>query len=362
MTTQKHCLKILIILITALVSLLAAKTHALVVLQYHHIADDTPPATSTLPAKFAEHLAYLKKEGFKVIDLQTAINAINNQELPLPKTVLITFDDGSSTIHDTALPLLKKYDYPFVVFINTDAVEQKNIRTLSWQQIKELKKHGAAIANHSTSHTHMVRRQTNEGEQAWLSRMREEITQAQKLIKHHTGDDHPVFAYPFGEYNNLLKALIQELGYIAFGQHSGPLGNFDKQALPRFPMGGDHGKIDSFKLKINTEPFDVFTYQFVEGKRTEVFDSALSLKQPQPLMAITVKNADQLDAINCFLSPGNKTQKKIISETTAHFQAETPHPSGRSRFNCTAPTGKGNYYWHSIPFIRRNSDGSWVKE
>ncbi len=168
MTTQKHCLRILIILIAALAGLLAAKANALVVLQYHHIADDTPPATSTPPAKFAEHLAYLKKEGFKVIDLQTAISAINNQELPLPKTVLITFDDGSSTIHDTALPLLKKYDYPFVVFINTDAVEQKFSHTLTWPQIKELKKHGAAIANHSASHTHMVRKLPNESNQLGL--------------------------------------------------------------------------------------------------------------------------------------------------------------------------------------------------
>lgn len=354
--------KLFVFATVLLAAILARQANALVVLQYHHIANDTPSATSTSPERFAEHLAYLKKENFKVINLETAIKAINNQQLPLNKTALITFDDGSSTIYDTALPLLKKYKYPFVVFINTEAVDKNFTHTLTWQQINDLKEHGGAIANHSVSHSHMVRKLPNETEQAWLARMRGEIAQAQKRIKQQTGDDYPAFAYPFGEYNTALRALLKDLGYIAFGQHSGPLGNFDKQALPRFPMGASYGDKAGFELKVNTQPFEIFQYQLVSNQQLTSFDPVLDLEQTQPTIAITVKNEAQLKAMNCFLSPGSKTQKTIINETTAHFQAEAPHPAGRSRFNCTAPAGKGHYFWHSIPFIRRHNDGRWPAE
>ncbi len=127
-------------------------------------------------------------------------------------------------------------------------------------------------------------------------------------------------------------------------------------------MGGQYGSKEDFALKINTQPFEVFNYQLINGTDTATFDPVMALEQTQPTLAITVKNNAQLKAINCFLSPGGKTRKNIINATTAHFQAETAHPPGRSRFNCTAPAGEGHYFWHSIPFIRRNSDDSWVKE
>lgn len=359
---QRLLAKYVIFAVTVLVSLHTANTRALVILQYHHISDTTPASTSTSPARFAEHLAYLHQEGFKVIDLKTAISAIRERQLPLEKSVLITFDDGSSSLYDTALPLLKKYHYPFVVFINTDAVEQKNAHTLSWPQIMDLKKHGAAIANHSASHTHMVRKQLNESDAAWQTRINDDLATAQALIKKHTGDNYPVFAYPFGEYNNQLKALLKDLGYIAFGQHSGPAGNFDQQALPRFPMGGTYGSRADFKLKLHTQPFETFTYQLVQNDITVNFDPLLAIDQTQPVIAITVSRTTQLKAMNCFLSPGSKAQKTLIDETTAYIQAIDKHPLGRSRFNCTAPASKGHFFWHSIPFIRRHSDGHWVSE
>lgn len=352
----------LVLCIALLASALSPTANALIILQYHHIADHTPKATSTSPTRFAEHLAYLNKEGYRVIDLKTALNAINQKKLPLAKTVLITFDDGSKSIYDTALPLLKKYDYPFTVFVNTDAVEQQLGETLSWAQINTLKKNGGAIANHSASHGHMVRRQQGENERAWLARQRNEIEQAQALIKQHTGDDYRAFAYPFGEYNNALKGLLKDMGYTAFGQHSGPAGNFDPLAIPRFPMGGRYGGPDDFQLKLKTKPYDSFNVSLVTDERTAPFDTVLATDQTRPIIAIEMSNTQQLNAVTCYLSPGDKTHKTRIDETTAHFQAQTPHPIGRSRFNCTAPAGNGHYYWHSIPMIRRHADGSWADE
>lgn len=335
---------------------------ALVVLQYHHIADDTPASTSTSPARFAEHLAILQQEGFRVIDLPTAIKAIKDQDIPLTKTVLITFDDAAKSVFSTALPLLKEYQFPFVVFVNTDAVDQKISHTMSWQDIKTLTQFGGAIANHTQSHTHMVRQWPNESDQAWLTRMHKEITNAQARIKEQTGHDYPVLAYPFGEYDLRLTQQLKNWDIIAFGQHSGPVMPGNTQSIPRFPMGAGYGNRDDFLLKINTQPFPAINIQRVDKHSAKEHNPVLPKDLQQPTVAITLEDPALANAVECYLSPGDKTQKTRVDATTVHFQATQNHPIGRSRFNCTAPKGDGSYYWHSIPFIRRMNDGNWPVE
>ena len=46
------------------------------------------------------------------------------------------------------------------------------------------------------------------------------------------------FAYPFGEYKNSYKKIVEDLGFLyGFGQHSGVIDKTkDKLELPRFPI------------------------------------------------------------------------------------------------------------------------------
>ena len=63
----------------------------LVILQYHHVATNTPTITSTPPDVFAEHLAYLHQH-FNVVALPEAIDALRDGTGLPDKSVAITFD------------------------------------------------------------------------------------------------------------------------------------------------------------------------------------------------------------------------------------------------------------------------------
>ena len=77
-----------------------------------------------------------------------------------------------------------------------------------------------------------------------------------KIIDEKLGETKRVFSYPFGEYSNETKEILEKLGFeIAFTQNSGPIqSNDDKFSLSRFPINDEYGKIERFKLITNTKP------------------------------------------------------------------------------------------------------------
>lgn len=341
--------------------LFSLQVQALVILQYHHIATDTPAATSTTLETFKNHLRLIKQQGFHVISLERVSTLIRNDE-PLPdKTVLITFDDSYSSIYTTAYPALKEFDYPFVVFANTTPVESGQQGYMTWQQLKEMTAQGGSIANHTTDHGHMVRRKNGESETQWRKRITQEIQQANQLIKQHTGQDHRVLAYPYGEFNPEIIALLKELNYLGMGQHSGPVAVGERYALPRFPMGGTYGSEEDFILKLNTLPFEKAEIKLIASGDTKPFSPIISIER-QPIVALSIDNPKLLDSVNCYVSPKGKTRKERLSITQVSFRATTPLPAGRSRYNCTARAENGRYYWLSVPFIARQANGDWPPE
>ena len=68
--------------------------------------------------------------------------------------------------------------------------------------------------------------------------------------------DATLFAYPYGEWNESLRALVAGLGFTAaFGQHSGVVAaHSDRLNLPRFALNQNYGAADRFKLIVDTLP------------------------------------------------------------------------------------------------------------
>ena len=61
------------------------------------------------------------------------------------------------------------------------------------------------------------------------------------------------FANAPGEFDDDLRELIGELGWAAFGQQSGPMGeSSDLTLLPRFPMAGFFAAMETFPEMIGT--------------------------------------------------------------------------------------------------------------
>ena len=81
----------------------------------------------TSTKNFEEHLKWFKHHKYNIINFnQLAEILTNGHELP-PKTIILTFDDGSIDQYWNAVPLLKKYDFSATFFPIKNCVYNKGL-------------------------------------------------------------------------------------------------------------------------------------------------------------------------------------------------------------------------------------------
>lgn len=333
-----------------------ASSHAAVILQYHHVSDATPASTSIAPQLFEQHLRYLTDKGFQVWPLGKITDALVSAR-PLPdKVVAITFDDAYDSIFETAFPLLKRYQFPFTVFVSTQPIDQNVPAFMSWSQLRQLNDAGVTVANHGHTHMHFVRRQKEESEAIWLERITDDILTAERRLQQELGIGHKLLAYPYGEYTSEIEARVASLGYSAFGQQSGAVSaEMAATALPRFPMTNAFGELSQFKTKVESLPLAI---QSIEPSTRIVWPNQMS-------EGLRITFTQSLSTVACYLSGYGR----IAIE---HQGADVMIPSmpvlpvGRSRLNCTAPASDaskaGRYHWSSYFWMTPRPDGTWYAE
>jgi poly-beta-1,6-N-acetyl-D-glucosamine N-deacetylase len=349
----------LCVFLFALMFCLPRESVALVVLQYHHVSVDTPPATSVSPERFEQHMNWLAENQYQILSMPDLLALLSAKKALPDKSAVITFDDGYTSIYTKAWPLLRERKWPFTIFVNSQHHDEKNRQYMSWEQLRELAKAGVTIGNHSVSHPHMIRLRAGETHAQWLKRAREEIEFAQKRIDTELGRQPHVFAYPFGEHNRELEELLSDLGYIAFAQHSGPIAPFDQlQALPRFPFGGNFGEIKDFALKASSLPMPFKKVTLVDERMQPLRDPLLPDKVDKAGVIIEGDPAF-LKKVSCFYT--GEPVNADLRDGKLHITTVKAIPPGRSKFNCTAPE-KGRFYWFAKMLIKKNPDGSWYKE
>lgn len=331
------------------------------ILVYHHVADETPRSTSVTPERFSAHLDYLARHDFTVSPLLDVLESIRAGEELAAKTVVLTFDDGYLSVLENAAPLLRERGWPFTVFVSSDYVDQGYGGYLTWDQLRQLVGDGAAIGNHTRTHAHLVRRQTDESAAAWQQRVRGEITDAGQRIAAELGDAAiPVLAYPYGEYDVSVKEVARDLGLFAVGQHSGAVGSqSDLLAAPRYPVATGYDELEDFELRVNSRALPV---QLVGSERHLV-----DAEETQPTLTLRLSDGDyRAGELACYasnqglmdLSSADDDPEEII------IQPRQPLRAGRTKYNCTAPAASepGIYYWYSYLWIKRNDDGSWYAD
>lgn len=324
------------------------------ILQYHHVAEDTPAVTSIRPDQFAKHLQYLVDNDYTVLGIEEAHRRIN-QNQPIPsKAVVITFDDGYNNVYDNAADLLHQHDMPYAIFVNPQLMRETPSAYMGWAQLKELQSQGATIVNHGQSHAHLTRRLESESQQQWRQRMRDDVLGAQQEIDEQLGPQPKYFAYPYGEYNDRLQQLLSDWGFLGFAQHSGPWSRYSPEtAITRFPASGRYADLDSLATKLASLPMPVAS--------VSPQDPMLSHQQATPKVTVELATTSglQQSALRCY--QGSQLIKPDwVADSRFSFKVDAELPIGRSRINCTAPSVAGSlYYWLSIPFIRPDASGSW---
>ena len=328
-----------------------------VILQYHHVDTRSPAVTSVTPTQFTEQMQYLADNRFNVIPLSQLIIALkNHHDLPV-KTVAITFDDGYKSILNNAHPILKKHGFPYAMFIAVKPIEKRYRKMMSWQEIKHIASEGAEIMNHSYGHEHLIRRLSSETQGEWLQRVKINVEKTETLIKQHTGQNHKILAYPYGEYNSELMVQLEKMGFTAVGQQSGAVGSYSNlQALARFPIAGVYTDLATLKSKF-------FSLNMPVLKQNPV-NPELAASDVKPQLTVKLDMTDiRASQVMCFITGQGSQKPNWLNKDTFVVRAVKPLPAGRSRYNCTAPSKtKSGYYWFSHAWVKPKLNGEWVAE
>lgn len=72
---------------------------------------------SILPAEFESHLQFLAENDYQTIDCSTLLGYLQKREPIPPRTVMLTIDDGRTSVWRYAVPLLERYGMTAVVFL-----------------------------------------------------------------------------------------------------------------------------------------------------------------------------------------------------------------------------------------------------
>lgn len=351
--------KILGSFIAAICFFVATHAQAAVVILYHHVSDKTPKSTSISQAQFEAQMDYLEKNNFTIVPLLELTEKLRKGD-PLPdKTAAISFDDSYASVYDSAYPRLKKRGWPFTFFVNTDSVGTSKL-FVSWDQLREMSKNGVTIANHTTKHNHLPRRENTESNSQWRERITAEITHAQKKIAQEIGSAPKILAYPFGEYDADVQQIAKKLGYIAFGQQSGVLyEKGDLQSVPRFPFGGSFTELDDFVMKVNTRPMPIKKVAFYSDKENEQ-KNLIVRAGARPWLVLELDDAALAKKVNCFATGQGAITVEVI-DNKIWAQAKQVLLPGRTRYNCTAYAGeKGRFYWYTQQWLVTDKNGKWT--
>jgi peptidoglycan/xylan/chitin deacetylase (PgdA/CDA1 family) len=181
------------------------------ILMYHHVSD-VPPGADRLrrdltvtPDNFRAQLQYLADAGYHPVTL-TDLYLYLTQGYPLPdKPVVLTFDDGYRDAYEIVFPILLDYGFPGTFFVLATPMHQESVDYITWAQAEEMSDAGMAIEGHGRDHVDL-RGRSNDF-------LVYQILGIQEAINYHTGRLPRFFAYPSGQYDANVVAVLKSAGY-----------------------------------------------------------------------------------------------------------------------------------------------------
>ena len=304
---------------------------------YHRFDENKYPSTNIRMDVFKEQIKIIEELKIEFIDpsnLEEKISKVNDT-----KKILLTIDDGFQSFYDHAWPVLKNKKIPFILFISTEYVGKNGY--MNWEQIKEIENSKLGIiGNHSHTHEYLVDKTDNE--------IIRDLKISIKEFEKNLGHSPDYFSYPFGEYSNNFKKIVNDLNFkIAFGQHSGIIdGSKNFLELPRFPINEKYGDLERFKFLLALLPFP-YKQIYPENKY-------LKEKENPPIVKIVFfKEQKNLKNINCFSNEGNKWRDSKIrfdEENILIVEIKEKFTSERGRINCSLNDTVG-WRWLGIQYV-----------
>jgi peptidoglycan/xylan/chitin deacetylase (PgdA/CDA1 family) len=269
------------------------QTAQTIIFCYHRLVDKVrAPGTEIRTPDFEAQMQMLKDKGITVIGMQDYLAWRRSEKAIPPRCAVITFDDGWKSQYEVAWPIMKKFGYPFAMFIYTEGVQGGHFgggQAISWEQLAEMRDAGVDIEAHSATHQDLrkgydvINKKKTSGPEyeQWLQN---EVVGCKQLLEQRLGIKVNCFAVPFGNYNEHVKEVARNAGYEAmFTVYGQPLTfNSPLDSLGRYAIEANKPKVfaDAVKM-IGTST----------GGATAVAEVGTAQLQTQPADGETVRTA-----------------------------------------------------------------------
>jgi peptidoglycan/xylan/chitin deacetylase (PgdA/CDA1 family) len=184
---------------------------------------------------FEAQMKYVREEGYTPLTMRQAIMDKQHNTLPR-KPIVITFDDGWRSQYENALPVLKEYKIPATFYIYTNVIGGGAYMT--WDNLNELVSLNMEIADHTKSHPRLTK--------ITQSKLDEELVESRRILERKLHVPVNDFAYPYGNYNDLIIEAVKKDGYIS-GRTSTPGRRTDLN--------------DLYQIRVMYAPSDLKTFQ-----------------------------------------------------------------------------------------------------
>lgn len=214
------------------------RSAGVMVLCYHRLEEKPRPndALAMTPQEFEKEMQQVKDAGFNVIPMQDFL-AWRRGDKDIPaKSCVITIDDGYVSGYDTAWPILKKFGFPFTMFVYVNYIGSGG-KSISWDQLAEMRDAGVDIQSHTYYHSNLrvpgtgVDKPTHDKVQNDIKALgmdgylRKEIADSKQILEKQLGIRVNCIAYPYGVYSQKVRDFVKEAGYEAgftvYGQRIG---------------------------------------------------------------------------------------------------------------------------------------------
>ena len=204
------------------------KNAAVMVLCYHRLELKPHPKDelAITPQEFEKEMQQIKDGGFAVIPMQDFL-AWRRGDKDIPaRSCVITIDDGYVSGYDTAWPILKKFGYPFTMFVYINYINSGG-KSVSWDQLAEMRDAGVDIQSHTYYHDNLrnppslVDPTTLKLVRADIQKlgmdgyMQKEIVESKQILEKQLGIKVNCLAYPYGNWSPKVRELVKEAGYEA---------------------------------------------------------------------------------------------------------------------------------------------------
>jgi len=194
------------------------------ILAYHRVHTDDDP---TIPAVesgshcghvtlsvFRRQMAALAERGFTTVNhARIADWLCGRKDLPDGPTVALGFDDNRLNIFENAAPVMEEHGFTGTVWTisrlaDGELPQYQVYPWMNWDHLGQLQDHGWEIGAHTASHFMgpALLRGTHGPDGA--ARYVDELVRCNDAIEHHLGVRPRHFAYPGGEWNDAVEAIV----------------------------------------------------------------------------------------------------------------------------------------------------------